>query len=698
MRKGLLGCAVIALVVAGCQDQPTTSEPTPAPPAALHQAPGAELVPNRYIVVFKDQVTDVAGEARREIAAHGGQHLYTYEHALKGYAANLPSAAVAALRNDTNIAFIEQDQRVRLIEPAGTSINAVQSPVPSWGLDRIDQRNLPLNSTYSYKNDGTGVHFYGIDSGIRSTHNQFAGRFSAVGHTAILDGLGTEDCAGHGTHTAATVGGSTVGVAKGVIIHAVRVLDCDGASSSALVIDGVDWVAGNAQRPAVANMSIRFVGGSAAVDLSVKNSIAAGITYVVSAGNNATDACSQSPARLPEAITVAASDSFDQQASFSNFGTCVDLFAPGHQITSAWFTGDNVGAILSGTSMAAPHVAGAAALYLQLHPTASPAAVAKAITGKATSNAISNPGTGTPNRLLFTGFIATNTWSNAPALLPSARGAIATGQVGGLLYVIGGNTGTATTAMVQAYDPATNNWITKTSLPAPREYGNGTGVINGLLYLAGGWASPTANAPKPTLYAYNPGTNAWSTRPAMPTVSGCGATGVIGGKLYVLTGCVGSSVADIRGLLHEFDPGPRAWAPKASAPHEHAYPVAGVINGKFYVAGGVDATGTVTGIVDVYDPGNNSWTTAASMPTPRYAAASGVVGTKLYAVGGVDASNNLLPGTVESYTPATNSWSSRAKLPTPRYYSAGGVVNGLLYAVGGFTLAGASRKVEAFWP
>ena len=698
MRNGLLSIVLVVVVGAGCRDRLTTSEPNPAPPGASRSGPGTELVPNRYIVVFKSHVADVSGAVQRAITAGGGRRLHTYTHALKGFAAELSPAAVAALRQDPDVAFIEQDQRIQAIEPIRPTPLVKQSPAPSWGLDRIDQRSLPLNTSYVYKNDGRGVHFYGIDTGIRSTHVEFAGRFSSVGFTTINDLLGTSDCVGHGTHTAGTVAGATVGVARGVTVHAVRVLDCTGSGLISEIAAGVDWVTANAQLPAVANMSLgaQATPFSMVLDQAVRGSIAAGITYVLAAGNSAVNACSFSPARVRQAITVAASDSFDGRASFTNLGSCVDLFAPGVEIRSALNATNIDYGLASGTSMAAPHVAGAAVLYLQVHPTATPAEVAQGLLGMATAGAIGDPGSA-PNLLLYTGSIAANVWSSAVALLPTARGAMSTGVIGQLLYTIGGNTGTAATGAVHAYDPVTNGWTAKAPLPAPRERGDGVGVITGLIYVAGGWGNPNAAAPKATLYVYTPQTNTWSTKKPMPTVSGCGATGVIGGKLYVLTGCIGRNVADSRGLLHEYDPVARTWTSKAPAPHEHAYPVAGVINGKFYVAGGIDATGAVTGIVDVYDPGTNMWTTVAPM-APRYAAASGVVAGRLYAVGGLDASGNLLPGTVERYSPSSNTWAPRARLPGTRSFLTGGVVNGLLYAIGGFTTAGATRKTEVYWP
>jgi subtilisin family serine protease len=281
-----------------------------------------------------------------------------------------------------------------------------QNP-PSWGLDRVDQHNLPLDDAFSYNASGAGVTAYIVDSGIRITHNDFTGRATG-GFTSINDGNGTNDCFGHGTHVAGTVGGATFGVAKGVDLIAVRVLDCSGNGTVSGAIAGVDWITQQAQAnnvlPAVANMSLGAP-VSPALDQAVQTSINAGVVYAVSAGNDATSACNQSPSRLGPALTAAASDSQDRRPSFSNFGSCVDLFAPGVSITSASIGSNSATQVRSGTSMASPHVAGAAALYLERNSTASPAAVASALTNNATSGAIANPGSGTPNRLLYTSFI-----------------------------------------------------------------------------------------------------------------------------------------------------------------------------------------------------------------------------------------------------------------------------------------------------
>ena len=349
-------------------------------------------IPDQYIVVLEPRVEDVEAVADDLVRSNRGRRNQVYKRALKGFAATLSEGAAKKIAEDPRVAYVEEDAEI--------SIQATQSGA-TWGLDRIDQRDLPLNSTYNYNTTASNVKVYIIDTGIRRTHTQFGGR-AIDGYDAVDGTLPAADCNGHGTHVAGTVGGSTYGVAKGVTLVAVRVLNCQGSGTNSGVIAGIDWVTGNhsAGQPAVANMSLGG-GASSAIDDAVRRSIADGVTYAIASGNSNVDACSSSPARVAEAITVNSSTSSDARSSFSNYGSCTDIFAPGSSITSAWYSSDTATNTISGTSMATPHVAGVAALYLAGNPTASPATVWAAIRDSATLNKITSAGSGSPNRLLY---------------------------------------------------------------------------------------------------------------------------------------------------------------------------------------------------------------------------------------------------------------------------------------------------------
>jgi subtilisin family serine protease len=351
-----------------------------------------------YIVVLDNSVASPASVAREQSSKFGGRLGHVYSHALKGYSVTLTPTAAAKLATDSRVAYVERDG---VVTASTTQTGA------TWGIDRIDQRNRPLSGTYTYTNTGSGVTAYIIDTGIRFSHSQFGGRATS-GFDAI-DGGSADDCNGHGTHVAGTVGGTTYGVAKGVSLKAVRVLDCAGSGTWSQVIAGIDWVTGNhaAGAPAVANMSLGG-GASTSVDTAVQNSINDGVSYAVAAGNGnalgvAQNACNSSPARVAAAMTISATTSSDVKASWANFGNCVDWFAPGVSITSSWYTSDTATNTISGTSMATPHTAGVAAQYLQTNPGASPATVRSTLFNLTTKSIVTSANT-VNNHLLFTNF------------------------------------------------------------------------------------------------------------------------------------------------------------------------------------------------------------------------------------------------------------------------------------------------------
>ncbi|MDN8449587.1 S8 family peptidase [Acinetobacter baumannii] len=352
------------------------------------------IIKNQYIVILNKDAGPSKDFAQNIAKQHAGKVLQSYDTVLKGFAIYLPDTAgtafIEAMKKNPHVLSVESDIIV--------NIDATTQSNPDWGLDRIDQKALPLNSAYSYLQTGSGTTAYIVDTGILFSHQEFSGRVLS-GYTAISDGNGTTDCNGHGTHVAGTVGGTTYGVAKSVNLVPIRILGCDGSGASSNVIAGLDWILKNGKKPAVVNMSL---GGatSSSLDSAVENLYNNGYVMVVAAGNSNTDACTSSPARVSKAITVAATDNTDTRASYSNYGSCVDIFAPGSQINSSWIGSNTATKILNGTSMATPHVAGVVAEMLQSTPTASPQTISTNLLNQASSNVVKNP-SGSPNRLLY---------------------------------------------------------------------------------------------------------------------------------------------------------------------------------------------------------------------------------------------------------------------------------------------------------
>ncbi|GGD79016.1 S8 family serine peptidase [Lacimicrobium alkaliphilum] len=375
--------------------------------ARLLSTPAEITVADQYIVVLKPQSsglqqteTFVTQQARSAVAATQGTVSAEFHHALQGYAITTDEQGLNTLLAQDNVDYIEPVQIFRL--------NAVQNN-PTWGLDRIDQQDRPLDNSYRHDYSAAGINAYVIDTGINTSHVQFSGR---IGSTITTIGNSPEDCNGHGTHVAGTIGSTTYGVAKQVTLHSVKVFGCSGETTSTAIIQGIDWVAGNATLPAVANMSLGG-GASTALDQATNRLIQSGVSTVVAAGNDNANACQYSPARVSAAITVGSTTSSDSRSNFSNWGSCVDIFAPGSSIQSTWIGGSNATNSISGTSMASPHVAGVAALYLDKNGSSSPASVAQALYTNAATGKISGTN-GSVNRLVNTEFLEGGGNQNTP--------------------------------------------------------------------------------------------------------------------------------------------------------------------------------------------------------------------------------------------------------------------------------------------
>lgn len=372
----------------------------------------AKKIANQYIVVFK-QTPETLSMSPSQLALQteslanslsttaSANLLQVYSSpAMQGMALQANEENLAEILKNPEVDFVEEDQIISL----GNTFDAqANQSNPVWGLDRIDQRDLPLNNAYQYNYDGTGVTAYVIDTGVRNSHSEFGGR-SSSGYDFVDNDNNANDCNGHGTHVAGTIGGSTYGVAKNVKIVGVKVLGCNGSGTNSGVIQGINWVANQAQSdggPSVANMSLGG-GASSATDNAVQNAVSSGVTFVVAAGNDNSNACNYSPARAPSAVTVGSTTSSDYRSSFSNYGTCLDIYAPGSSVKSAWHTSNSATNTISGTSMASPHVAGVVALILDENPSYSPSQVVSSLSNNASNNKVIDAKTGSPNKLLYT--------------------------------------------------------------------------------------------------------------------------------------------------------------------------------------------------------------------------------------------------------------------------------------------------------
>ncbi|GLZ39853.1 S8 family peptidase [Actinokineospora sp. NBRC 105648] len=392
-----------------------TAPAAPAASAKFLSAATQNTVPDRYIVVLADTAgaaqAQVSSQAQTLAGRYSGQVRRVYDSALRGFSVRMSESKARELAADPSVSYV---QPVQIGHGSGTQPNP-----PSWGLDRVDQRNLPLDSSYTYDTTASNVTAYVIDSGIRMTHQDFGGRAKS-GYDFVDDDTNASDCLGHGSHVAGTIGGSGYGVAKAVNIVSVRILTCNDSVADDDAVAGVNWITKNAAKPAVANMSLQFGSSAPALETAIKNSIAGGVTWVLSANNFNSDACQSSPAKIAEAITVGNITKTDTRRSDSNYGSCLDIWAPGDNIVSVNYQNDTGNRTMSGTSMAAPHVAGAAALYLSANPSATPKQVRDALVAQASTITVGDAKAGSPNKVLYARSGGTTPPTTCPAVTNGA--------------------------------------------------------------------------------------------------------------------------------------------------------------------------------------------------------------------------------------------------------------------------------------